>query len=57
MFQKCSRKEKRILMAVELNWSLIIASTISSVINAVAIFLATRWVGRAVDKIEKNNKK
>jgi len=44
-------------MAVELNWSMIITTTISSVINAVAIFLATRWVGRAVDKIEKNNKK
>ncbi len=39
-------------MAVDFNWSTIIASTISSVINAVAILIATRGVGRALEKVE-----
>ncbi len=44
-------------MSIDLNVSTVVSSTISAVINAVAILLATRWVGKAVEKIEKNGKK
>ncbi len=41
---------------MELNWSTIITGAVTSVINAVAIFLSTRFVSRAIEKMEKKNK-
>ncbi len=45
-----------LLMAIDLNLSTVISSTISSVINAIAILVATRWVGKALERVEKNGK-
>jgi hypothetical protein len=45
-----------------LNWTAVLTGTIPAVINAIAIFLATRYAGHLVNRLEskvnnnKNNK-
>lgn len=40
-----------------MNWTTIISGAITAAINGIALFLATRYTARLVDRIERNGKK
>lgn len=40
-----------------INWTTVISSAITSVINAMAVFLSIRYMGKIVDKFERTGKK
>jgi hypothetical protein len=39
------------------NWTTVIATAIASAINGIAVYLAIRYFGRALDRAEKGFKK
>lgn len=39
-----------------MDWTAIIAGAVSSAVNGIAVFLAVRYLGRAMDKLERNGR-
>jgi len=40
-----------------MDWSTVVGGAANAVINGIAVFLAVRYTGRLVEKVEKKDKK